>query len=509
MHVLPSPINFLPLLITLSTLLIRTTAQIQSASFTWYSGCPESHLPACGPTAKTVVDGKTGLAATNRLNYEAGSPPTNGIGQGCGTCWHIQPQSNPFPSNGNTFGTPVVVKISDECADGGYCDQVRDAAGTLTPNTRYQKELHFDLCTVSGVAEKFFGDIEKFGVLLGVARQVDCKELTNGEYGSGLGMVDGSAAAANGSDVVVGAGAPAVAPASVPAATPSIGGSGSDTGAASPPAGTLPNGDGGNGAASSAPPAAIPSSDSSGGGSETGAASPPAGTLPNGDGGSGAVASALPTAIPSIGGSGSDTGASSPPTAIPSSDSGVGGSDYGAASPPAGTLPNGDNGNGAASSAPPAAIPSSNSGGGGSDTGASPPVVQNESSSSSSSSTAPPASSQTTTPMEQSSGGDTAGLGGQENNADPGASSDVSLGGPGLDGSVSDGSDSGSGSGSNLFINPELGAGLGVRPIQVNGGATGVQPVINQALEMPSQDPAVHEGRSEKGADDNGQECEL
>ena len=48
-----------------------------------------------------------------------------------------------------------------------------------------------------------------------------------------------------------------------------------------------------------------------------------------------------------------------------------------------------------------------------------------------------------------------------------------------------------------------------MRPIQVNDGATVVQPVNNQALEMPSQDPAAHEGRSEKGVDDNGQECEF
>ena len=175
------------LLSALSTLgSAQTMGGVRSASFTWYNGCLTEKLPACGPNAKTTVG--TGFAATNRLNYEAGGNVVNGIGQGCGTCWHLQPQENPFPSNGNRFGTPVVVKINDECADGGYCDQT-----AASPNTLYQKELHFDLCTVSGAADQFFGNINLFGVLLGLARQVDCAELNNGPFGSGLGSLDGSA----------------------------------------------------------------------------------------------------------------------------------------------------------------------------------------------------------------------------------------------------------------------------------------------------------------------------
>ncbi|KAL9099151.1 MAG: hypothetical protein Q9163_005309 [Psora crenata] len=188
---LPTSLYFLPTILSaLAT--AQLPGPIQSASFTWYDDCKPSKLPACGPNAKMIPG--TGFAATNRINYEAGGTVVNGIGKGCGTCWHVQPQSNPYPMNGNTFGKPVVVKINNECQDAGYCDQtLGGAGGEVVGNTLYQKQLHFDLCTESGVAEKFFGNINHFGVLLGVARQVDCAELTNGDFGMGMGMVDGAA----------------------------------------------------------------------------------------------------------------------------------------------------------------------------------------------------------------------------------------------------------------------------------------------------------------------------
>lgn len=161
---------------------------VLSASFTWYNGCDTDHLPACGKDYMTEPGSNTGLAAANTVTYTQGSQPINGVGQGCGKCWHLTPESDPYPANGNHFGTSVVVKISDECTDGGYCDQKQASPGKVKGNTKYGKQAHFDLCVPSGVATQFFGNIDHFGNILGTAQLLDdCSALHDGAFGSAMG----------------------------------------------------------------------------------------------------------------------------------------------------------------------------------------------------------------------------------------------------------------------------------------------------------------------------------
>lgn len=83
--------------------------------------------------------------------------------------------------NGNHFGNAMVVKIIDECTDGGYCDHTIGKGGKeVKGNKRYGKEVDFDLCTATGVANVFFGDIDELGQSLGLAQQVDYGESTSG-----------------------------------------------------------------------------------------------------------------------------------------------------------------------------------------------------------------------------------------------------------------------------------------------------------------------------------------
>ena len=156
---------------------------IYSSSFTWNQECGAT--VACGPQAAGSYG--IGYAAANNEIYSAGQPITGGVGQGCGECWHLQPQEDAYQSNGKTLGTPVVVKINDQCTDKGYCDQV-EGSNTNPLNTGYQKLVHFDLCNASGVTTQFFGEIG-IGVATGLAEQVDCSELENGPFGSGLGPI--------------------------------------------------------------------------------------------------------------------------------------------------------------------------------------------------------------------------------------------------------------------------------------------------------------------------------
>ena len=159
---------------------------VYSSSFTWNQICGTT--VACGPQAGAPPDTKgIGYAAANNEIYSAGLPITGGVGQGCGECWHLTPQEDAYQSNGKKLGTSVVVKINDQCTDKGYCDQV-EGSNSSPLNTGYQKLVHFDLCNASGVTNQFFGQIG-IGVATGLAEQVDCSELTNGPYGSGLGNI--------------------------------------------------------------------------------------------------------------------------------------------------------------------------------------------------------------------------------------------------------------------------------------------------------------------------------
>ena len=164
-----------------------TTAQnlgpVFTSSFTWNAQCGPT--VACGPSAAGFSG--TGFAAANNVTYAAGQPIVSGVGKGCGQCWHLMPEQNAYSAPGKSLGTPVVVKINDQCTDPKYCDQ--EEFGNNTPlNTGYGKQVHFDLCDQSGVTKQFFGEIEA-GVALGLAQQVECTTLNYGKFGSKLGKL--------------------------------------------------------------------------------------------------------------------------------------------------------------------------------------------------------------------------------------------------------------------------------------------------------------------------------
>ena len=151
---------------------------IQNASFTWNNNCGTT--VACGPSAAGVQG--IGGAALNSQGYMAGSPIVNGVGKACGQCWHLQPQVDVYSSQGKKVGTPVVVRINDQCPDAGYCQQTDQQ-----PLNQYNEVLHFDLCAATGVAEAFFGEIPP-GVLLGVAKySSDCAGLDDDQFGATQG----------------------------------------------------------------------------------------------------------------------------------------------------------------------------------------------------------------------------------------------------------------------------------------------------------------------------------
>ena len=153
---------------------------IQNASFTWNDNCGST--VACGPSAAGVQG--IGAAALNTQAYMAGKSILNGVGAGCGQCWHLQPLTDVYPSNGKNVGTPIVVKINDQCPDAGYCQQSDQA-----PLNQCNKPLHFDLCAATGAAQAFFGEIPP-GVLLGVAKyDPTCAGLEDGHFGASQGTL--------------------------------------------------------------------------------------------------------------------------------------------------------------------------------------------------------------------------------------------------------------------------------------------------------------------------------
>ena len=98
--------------------------------------------------------------------------------------------SDVYESNGLRLGTPVVVKINDQCTDPGYCDQL-EYGNEKNLNTKFGKQVHFDLCNATGVTDQFFGEVG-IGVALGFARRLSsCDDLDKGKFGSGMGLVIG------------------------------------------------------------------------------------------------------------------------------------------------------------------------------------------------------------------------------------------------------------------------------------------------------------------------------
>ncbi|KAL8693547.1 MAG: hypothetical protein Q9218_001633 [Villophora microphyllina] len=170
---------------------LRRDLPVVKASFTWNNNCGPT--VACGP-ATAGVQG-VGAAALNTLAFQnphgaidgiGNVPIVNGVGAACGACWHLQPQTDWYPSNGKSVGKPIVVKINDQCPDGGYCDQTIDHP---TNTGGYNAPVHFDLCAATGAAQQFFGAIGP-GVILGLAQfDPDCAGLNDGQLGASMGTL--------------------------------------------------------------------------------------------------------------------------------------------------------------------------------------------------------------------------------------------------------------------------------------------------------------------------------
>ncbi|KAL8951719.1 MAG: hypothetical protein Q9222_002332 [Ikaeria aurantiellina] len=172
---------------------LKRDLPIYKASFTWNGNCGPS--VACGPAA-AGVQGVGGAAlntlafqnANGAINGDGNTPLVNGRGAACGHCWHLQPLTNSYESTGNgkSVGSPIVVKINDQCPDPGYCDQTVEHP---TNTGGYDAPVHFDLCAATGAAQKFFGDVGP-GVVMGVAQfDPDCAGLNDGQLGGSLGNV--------------------------------------------------------------------------------------------------------------------------------------------------------------------------------------------------------------------------------------------------------------------------------------------------------------------------------
>ena len=184
---------FFHLLLTVLPAMTEAGYPLLTSSFTWNQNCGPT--VACGPSAAGRYG--IGFAAANNATYAAGKPIIGGVGAGCGQCWHLQPISNVYTSNGLKLGTPVVVKINDQCTDPGYCDQA-EGTNTANLNTKYGKQVHFDLCNSTGVTDQFFGQIGA-GVVVGFAQQLaDCSALDSGAFGSKFGTLGGGMANAGG-----------------------------------------------------------------------------------------------------------------------------------------------------------------------------------------------------------------------------------------------------------------------------------------------------------------------
>ncbi|KAL8835618.1 MAG: hypothetical protein Q9170_003235 [Blastenia crenularia] len=168
---------------------LKRQLPVVKASFTWNNNCGPT--VACGPAAAGIQG--VGAAAINTLAFQnpngaingvGNTPIVNGVGAACGACWHLQPSTDWYESNGKSVGKPIVVKINDQCPDGGYCDQTVEHP---TNTGGYNAPVHFDLCAATGAAQQFFGDIEP-GVIIGSAQyDPDCAGLNDGQLGGSLG----------------------------------------------------------------------------------------------------------------------------------------------------------------------------------------------------------------------------------------------------------------------------------------------------------------------------------
>ncbi|KAI0690109.1 RlpA-like double-psi beta-barrel-protein domain-containing protein-containing protein [Cytidiella melzeri] len=133
-----------------------------TASFTMYSGCG---TPACGISATGFT------AAMNQLSF--GSAPGLGAGDGCGRCFSITGNHDPFsPAFTGPFGKTIVVKVTDLCPVQGneeWCGQT-----TSQLKNQHGEPFHFDICEDTGGAAQFFPS--GHGALTGIFTEVSCSQ---------------------------------------------------------------------------------------------------------------------------------------------------------------------------------------------------------------------------------------------------------------------------------------------------------------------------------------------
>lgn len=190
--ILPSHTFALPQAPQLSTQgTADSVGQEFTSSFTHYTGCGANVNCNGGVTnaySSSVLGPTIGTAAANTFIYFNGDASTANQfnqGNGCGQCWLLTPTANwGSGTGGQGFGTPVVVQVTNQCPDAGYCD---NAPGQ--PNSMGM-QVHFDLCGDNGLVDQFFGPgggtKGQAGQLTGTAKRLpDCSGLTAGPFGSG------------------------------------------------------------------------------------------------------------------------------------------------------------------------------------------------------------------------------------------------------------------------------------------------------------------------------------
>ncbi|KAF8267889.1 endoglucanase V-like protein [Lactarius quietus] len=150
-----------------------------NAAFTIYSNCG---TPACGQPANGYT------ASMNQLSF--GAPPGQGPGDACGRCFAVTGTADPYSESGqpSTFNT-IVVKVTDLCTDGQYCDQT-----TSNPVNSLGQPMHFQLCQDTGATGAFFPSGSS--TLIGTFQEVACSQWSgsDGSLTSSNGCLAGETA---------------------------------------------------------------------------------------------------------------------------------------------------------------------------------------------------------------------------------------------------------------------------------------------------------------------------
>lgn len=101
-----------------------------------------------------------------------GKGPHEGKGPACGTCWFLETFVD---ATGRTFKSNITAMVNEVCPasnDGGICAQ-KNLHGSLNS---WGAQVNFNLCIDSGASDGLFGPDSDFGLAVGRATRVDCKD---------------------------------------------------------------------------------------------------------------------------------------------------------------------------------------------------------------------------------------------------------------------------------------------------------------------------------------------